>query len=228
MSSYANSEATKKALIMAAGALFAEYGIDAVTTRAIAEKAGENTGIIHYHFGSKEGLLNAVMDFAGGPWRSNPLGTFLEANRCLLNTRKGQDSIITQLIRIFFSIHFSPERPSWCCTLAFQILQRDLEISRKTFEGTVRFSINAFIEIYYAISGDHDFERAYNWGIAIIAPAVLVAINPLALKRVHPAGAPSDKFISKLEESCIQNALLTIKFLAKLNKTSQPKNKAEQ
>lgn len=227
MSTYANSETTKKALIMAAGELFAEYGIDAVTTRAIAEKAGENTGIIHYHFGSKDGLLNAVMDFASEPWRSNPLGCFLEEHRSLLQTRNGQNTITTQLIKMFLSVLFSPEKPSWCCTLVFQLLQRDLEVSRNFFEVAARHPINAFMEIYHVASGDQDFERAYNWGMAIIAPAVLVSVNPLALKRIHP-DAPSDKFMSKLEESCIQNALATLQFLSRLKKNSNPKNKAEQ
>lgn len=227
MSSYANSEATKKALIMAAGELFAEYGIDAVTTRAIAEKAGENTGIIHYHFGSKEGLLDAVMDFAGEPWRSNPLGKILEEHRYLLKNRNGQNMVTMQLIKTYFSILFSPERPHWCCTLTFQILQRDLPVSKKTLELAVRSTINTFIEIYHAASGDHDFERAYNWTMAIIAPAVLVSVNPLALKKLHPEGVLSDTFMAKLEASCIQNALSTLQFLSRLKKISQPKNKAE-
>ncbi|OGV48059.1 MAG: hypothetical protein A2017_02470 [Lentisphaerae bacterium GWF2_44_16] len=218
MSGYSNSEITRMALIMAAGKLFAEHGIDGVTTRAIAEKAGENIGVIHYHFGGKDGLINAVMDFVCEPWSGDPLGTFLEAHRYLLKTRNGQNGVLVNMIKIFFSIFFSSERPSWCTTLGFQIIQRDLEVSRNAFKLAAVPNIKAFMELYYVVSGDRDFERAYNWSMTVTAPALLISINPLAIKRMHPDGAPSDKFISKLKFSCIHNALLTIQFLSRKGK----------
>jgi len=49
-------EAVKKALIQAAAALFSEKGVDAVSLRMIADRAGVNHGLIHRHFGSKETL----------------------------------------------------------------------------------------------------------------------------------------------------------------------------
>jgi AcrR family transcriptional regulator len=44
--------------------LAAERGWDAVTTRQIAERAGVNQALIHYHFGSKEGLLHTAFELA--------------------------------------------------------------------------------------------------------------------------------------------------------------------
>jgi AcrR family transcriptional regulator len=84
MSVYSNSETTRMALIME---LFAEHGHNAVTTRAIAEKAGENIGVIHYHFGCKDGLINAVMDFVNEPWTHDPLGALLSI-QCLPKKNK--------------------------------------------------------------------------------------------------------------------------------------------
>lgn len=41
--------------------LFAEKGIDAVSLRAIGAEAGsKNKSAVHYHFGSKEGILEAI------------------------------------------------------------------------------------------------------------------------------------------------------------------------
>ena len=54
-------EAVKVALIAAASDLFAARGPAAVGVREIAEKAQVNHGLVHRHFGSKEGLLIAVM-----------------------------------------------------------------------------------------------------------------------------------------------------------------------
>jgi AcrR family transcriptional regulator len=50
------------ALIEAAGERFAARGPAAVTVREIAEVAGVNHGLVHHYFGSKEGLLTAVLD----------------------------------------------------------------------------------------------------------------------------------------------------------------------
>ncbi|KAA0235329.1 MAG: hypothetical protein JJLCMIEE_01672 [Acidimicrobiales bacterium] len=54
---------TKTALIEAGERLMAERGINGVSTREINIAAGQrNTAALHYHFGSKEGLLRAIVD----------------------------------------------------------------------------------------------------------------------------------------------------------------------
>ena len=58
------SEYSKRRLILAALALFAEKGIDAVSLRMINREAGaRNNSALHYHFGSKVGLVEAVVGF---------------------------------------------------------------------------------------------------------------------------------------------------------------------
>ncbi len=52
----------KKIILDAAEKLFARYGYDATSTREIAEKAGANVAMISYYFGSKENLLNAIIE----------------------------------------------------------------------------------------------------------------------------------------------------------------------
>ena len=51
---------TKTALLDAAERLFAERGIAGASMRAITRQAGANLAAVHYHFGSKEGLVKAV------------------------------------------------------------------------------------------------------------------------------------------------------------------------
>lgn len=54
-------EATRIALIEAAESLFAEAGVEAVSTRQIGAAIGSlNTNVVAYHFGSKEALIEAV------------------------------------------------------------------------------------------------------------------------------------------------------------------------
>jgi len=52
-----DKEATKQALLSAAGQVFAERGYDAATTREVAQQAGVNEQLIQRYFGGKEGLL---------------------------------------------------------------------------------------------------------------------------------------------------------------------------
>ncbi|MGB0648603.1 MAG: TetR/AcrR family transcriptional regulator, partial [Bradymonadia bacterium] len=51
----------QKALIQAAGECFADRGIAQVSIREIATRAGVNHGLVHRHFGSKDGLLKATL-----------------------------------------------------------------------------------------------------------------------------------------------------------------------
>ena len=45
----------------AADGLFGELGFDATTTREISERSGMNKALIHYHFQSKDDLLEALL-----------------------------------------------------------------------------------------------------------------------------------------------------------------------
>jgi AcrR family transcriptional regulator len=60
-----NNEAgqeTRVRLLDAAERLFATGGLDAVSVRDITEAAGANTAAIHYHFGSKQDLMAAIVE----------------------------------------------------------------------------------------------------------------------------------------------------------------------
>lgn len=60
-----NESAASSRLKEAAALLFAERGLDGVSTRDIAKSAGLNISLISYYFGGKEGLYKAVItDFA--------------------------------------------------------------------------------------------------------------------------------------------------------------------
>jgi AcrR family transcriptional regulator len=54
--------ATHTRLLVAAAELFAEHGIDGVSVDAVAAAAGRTSGAVYDHFGSKHGLLLALLD----------------------------------------------------------------------------------------------------------------------------------------------------------------------
>jgi AcrR family transcriptional regulator len=57
------AEMTRQQLVSTAEQLFAEQGLDAVSLAQINRAAGQrNATALHYHFGGKQGLLQAIFD----------------------------------------------------------------------------------------------------------------------------------------------------------------------
>jgi AcrR family transcriptional regulator len=53
---------TEEAFLDAAERLLVDVGHAGITTRALAEEAGANHGLVHYYFGSMENLLGRVLE----------------------------------------------------------------------------------------------------------------------------------------------------------------------
>lgn len=58
-----NLENTRDRLIKIAMEMFAEHGYDKTSVRELARKADANIAAINYHFGGKEGLYQAVLEY---------------------------------------------------------------------------------------------------------------------------------------------------------------------
>jgi len=67
------SEASRDAILRAAVAEFSEQGPAGARMDAIARAAGVNKALLHYYFGTKEGLHGAVLDAIFGPVRDRAL-----------------------------------------------------------------------------------------------------------------------------------------------------------
>jgi AcrR family transcriptional regulator len=62
-------EVTRRTILTAARATFAEAGYEQATIRAIAAAAGVDPALIHHHFGTKEELFVAAHEFPISPAR---------------------------------------------------------------------------------------------------------------------------------------------------------------
>jgi len=88
----------------AATELVAERGWDAVTTRQIAERAGVNQALIHYHFGTKEALLHAAFEvamhgmFAGPVEAMVAAATFTDGVAALIRALGQMDETIPEVL----------------------------------------------------------------------------------------------------------------------------------
>ncbi|MFD0068512.1 TetR/AcrR family transcriptional regulator [Streptomyces sp. NPDC056690] len=61
------TDTTRTRLLDAAERLFLEHGYERVSVRAVNAAAGMNPAALHYHFGSKEGLVVALLQSRLGP-----------------------------------------------------------------------------------------------------------------------------------------------------------------
>ena len=75
------TDTTKHKILDTAEKLFVSNGFSATSLRAIIKEAGVNTAAIHYHFGSKEGLIKAVFDRGADLMNTERLDMLAEVER---------------------------------------------------------------------------------------------------------------------------------------------------
>jgi TetR/AcrR family transcriptional regulator, regulator of cefoperazone and chloramphenicol sensitivity len=207
---YSVSNDTKNSIMNAAGELFMELGIHAVTTRMIARQAGENLGSIHYHFGGKDGLIKEMVNVALEPWERNDLNQLLEEGKEDLKTPQGQARVLKHLILTYCdSCHFS-EKPPWCTNLIHQILISDSELQEHILAKAIIPTNQAFSKLYRIVKPDATVEETVVWHLQIAAPLVQVALTGGVVKALRGGIEVDQVFIDVLKAQVLKGALLML------------------
>ncbi|MCZ6462713.1 MAG: TetR family transcriptional regulator [Proteobacteria bacterium] len=89
---------TRERILEAAETLFAEQGISGTSLRALTRAADVNLAAVHYHFGSKEGLLDSVVARRAGPLNRERLA---ELDRLEARSENGTPGIEDILAALF-------------------------------------------------------------------------------------------------------------------------------
>lgn len=100
----------KEKILDSAETLFGQNGFDATTTREIAERSDVNKALIHYHFKSKETLLQRVLD--------RYYDRLTDALRGALDGQEDTHSKILKLIDVY--VEFLNKNLNFC-----RIIQRE-------------------------------------------------------------------------------------------------------
>lgn len=129
-------------IFSAATKLFAEFGYKGSNTRAIAELAGVKQVMVHYYFGSKEHLYEAVLKIEV----SNMLAIIFGAN---LECMSAAETLIDTPIRLMTVLH---ENPQWASLLRFEIADGAEHLKRALRDVTVETHSGANLNFYDAYS----------------------------------------------------------------------------
>jgi AcrR family transcriptional regulator len=106
-------ETPKGQIFMAATKLFAEFGYNGTSTRAIAHLAGAKQVMLHYYFGSKEKLYEAVLKYEG----MTMLAVIFGANP---EQKSPEEMLIDTPIRLMTVLH---DNPQWASLLRHEIAE---------------------------------------------------------------------------------------------------------
>lgn len=140
---------TSDMILDAAEAVFSDRGFHGATTRAIAEIAGANLALIHYYFGTKEALYDAVFSR-----RSEEINS---ARRTLLMAAMaGANPQIEDLLEAFFRPSVSAGRQpnraghNYARMVAIGAAgtdERSRELTSRHYDGIAREFIAAFEQV---------------------------------------------------------------------------------
>src|SRR6201990_3405254 len=111
----ARSEASTGKLLDAAAELISEGGYERMTMAAIGKRAGYSHGLVTARFGSKEGLLWALVERMVNDWRAESLGPSIENQSSI-------DALHTMLELLGKSWRRSPTRMRALYILMFEAL----------------------------------------------------------------------------------------------------------
>ena len=182
---------TKTIIMDVAEKLFAEKGIDATSTRAIVSEAGVNLAAINYHFGSKEGLLKAVIFRIVNKINDERLSQLdsLERN----NQSPAINAIIIAFLSPFAKItQEQPNRSKYIIRLMGKLAsdpERFWRITKEIFtEVVMRFSA----AIKRALPHLSEIEVMWRFKFMLGAMIMVVAPRPLPDKLAKLEPAPDD------------------------------------
>lgn len=141
---YEEPKGTKLALIMAAGELFAESGIEGQGVRTIAEKAGVNIAAINYHFGSKESLYVETLRYVISHEKDvQAVDFFRDAEENI--SPYNASELLYGYVKEKFNTHFSKKQPRWFNMLVMRALLDPSPSLQSLVEEVFRPEMEAFV-----------------------------------------------------------------------------------
>lgn len=113
---------TKETLLLAAGELFANYGLEGTSIRTIAEKCQANIASVNYHFGSKENLYLAVIRYVLEKSHCTQAYDLMDSRQAWAHDPQKCAEAIYRIVQEYVQHYFTGIRPRWHGRLFMRIL----------------------------------------------------------------------------------------------------------
>jgi AcrR family transcriptional regulator len=164
---------TKQKILDAAEKLFGENGYAATSLRHIISEAQVNLAAIHYHFGSKEDLLDQVIMRKAGPMNDRRLRLLNQYETEAAPNPASVEKIVTAFILPALMIDKSPQFVKLMGRVHSEGLMP--EIARRNFQPTISRFLSA---IHKALPGMSEEEIVWKAHFALGALAITVTMRP--------------------------------------------------
>lgn len=170
-------EERRQAILDVAEALFAENGIAGTSVRSILATAGANVAAVHYHFGSKEKLVEEVFRRRAGKIASERM---LGLKRALADPDKTWR--LERIIRAFLESGFTgsdtPESAARFARLRSRISTEDSDLARRLLSECFDASSQQFLAAFAKVLPQLD-DAAIAWRFqAMLGVMVYTMANP--------------------------------------------------
>lgn len=138
---YKKSEESRKQVLDAAVATFAKHGITSTSVQDIANAAGLSKGAVHYHFESKDELLQRVLEQCRATVECRVLAAFEEPNLPMDRVRRA--------IAEMWAVH-RDDVAEVRVLAELAVLARQSEPIRQALAGVLRTSRQQIIDIGFS------------------------------------------------------------------------------
>jgi AcrR family transcriptional regulator len=206
MTIYRTSNKTKAALIEAVGELAVEKGFSALTTRAIAERAGENIGSIHYHFGGRDQLFEAVLHHVVQDWIDNPLDKCIAD--CDLSSQVGKIEALKRTVIRFADLLFDEEKPNWHCRTIYQLLRHQTPLRNLFRKIIMDREYEQFDKLLSQIKPGLNKEMQFQHFNLLFAPQIIHSDYSDVFLQQLEQEEYSREYLQTLIDQCIEQSLL--------------------
>jgi AcrR family transcriptional regulator len=210
MRKYSSSETTKTKIINAAGELAAKIGLDNVSTRAVAKRSGENLGSIHYHFGGKGGLFEAVIREAMSGCVDKEHNEVLKHLDASQKTPEGLAKLIRMIVRGEINILFRSDLPQWHSQVIYQLLQREDELFEVFRCKVLNPGLEAMRTLFRLLDPEMDEEEIVLRMIILKMPIFAHANYMSVLQRTFNTKSYSEEYLQKMEDLLVRQTQLLL------------------
>jgi len=169
----------------------------------VAERSGENIGSIHYHFGGKEGLFEAVLREAKCTCQHK---AYAEAVNGLTGSEPPEEwsRMIRLIIQTELSDMFRSNRPAWHSQMIYQVMQRDDRLFEIMAEEMVTPNMEVLFRFFRLIKPSLDEEEIMVHVMTMLMPIFSHSTYMKGLLRQMNVASYSETYLQKLEDILVR------------------------